>query len=348
MQLPAVVLPHGILGISNSEVKVDKTEGKFGPFSGQVFIGDMGQSKIMRVVLEKVKGEYQGVAFDFRSGFQSGVMRMDFDNNGNLFVGETNRGWGSAGTTNSGLEYLTWTGRVPFEMKTVKSMPDGFEVEFTKPVDRSSAEDLDSYKGKSYIYKYHAAYGSPQANLETIKIKGVKVSEDGYKVRIVTDDLRPFYVHEITLNGVKEKKSGQLALHPTFYYTLNNIAEGDKLVLTELSTKRSSKIKKKVAKKKPRTSKKVVAKKNPILTDEQIQPLLTNNTCVACHHKDKRLVGPSFKLIAKRNYTNEKIVELIYNPQPKNWPEYATPMAPMPQVPKDQALKIAAWINALD
>lgn len=345
LQVPAVILPHGILGISNSEVKVDKTEGKFGPFSGQVLVGDMGQSKIMRVVLEKVKGEYQGVAFDFRSGFQSGVMRFDFDHSGRLFVGETNRGWGSAGTTNSGLQYLTWTGRMPFEMKTVKAMPDGFEIEFTKPVDKTTAEDLDSYKGKSYIYKYHAAYGSPQTNIEDIKLKGVKVSDDGFKVRLVTDGLRPYYVHEITLHGVKEKGVDQITLHPTFYYTLNNIPDGDKLILSELSTKRSSSLKKKVVEK-PKTSKSVV-KTNSVLTDAQVQPLLTSNTCVACHHKSKRVVGPAFESIAKRNYTNDKIVELIYNPQPKNWPEYATPMAPMPQVPKAEALKIAAWINSL-
>ncbi|SHI43515.1 hypothetical protein SAMN04487911_10260 [Arenibacter nanhaiticus] len=344
LKLPAVILPHGILGISNSELKVDETKGKFGPFSGQLLVGDMGQSKIMRVVLEKVKGEYQGVAFDFRSGFQSGVMRMDFDNDGRLFVGETNRGWGSAGTTNSGLEFLTWTGRMPFEMKTVKAMPDGFELEFTFPVDKSSAEDLDSYTGKSYIYKYHAAYGSPQTNIEEIKIKGVKVSEDGMKVRVVTDNLRPYYVHEIMLAGVKAKTSSNPLLHPTFYYTLNNIPDGNKLPVSELSTKRSSARKKVVPKK---AAPKQIATNIKVLTDTEIQPFLTNNTCVACHHKDKRVIGPSFKEIAKRNYTDEKIVDLIYNPQPKNWPEYATPMAPMPHVPKDQALKIAAWINSL-
>ena len=64
--------------------------------------------------------------------------------------------------------------------------------------------------------------------------------------------------------------------------------------------------------------------------------------------KDTRVVGPSFRAIAKRKYTAEKIVDLIYNPQPKNWPEYATPMAPMPQVPEDEALKIANWINSLN
>ncbi|WP_242202770.1 auracyanin family protein [Aestuariivivens insulae] len=346
LQLPAVILPHGILGISNSEIKVDNTKGKFGPFEGQALVGDMGQSKIMRVAFEKVKGQYQGVAFDFRSGFQSGVLRMDFDHEGNLFVGETNRGWGSAGTTNSGLEFVSWTGRMPFEMKTVKAMPDGFEIEFTKPVDKTSAEDLDSYKGKSYIYKYHPVYGSPQTNIEDINIKGVKVSNDGLRVRVVIDNLRQYYVHELTLQGVKLKGKDELTLHPTFYYTLNNIPDGNKLPLFELSTKRSS-AKKKVVKR-ATVKKKTGVKKTVVLSDEEIQPLLTNNTCVACHNKDKRVVGPSFKAIAKRNYSNEKIVELIYNPQPKNWPEYATPMAPMPQVPKTEALKIAAWINSLD
>ena len=345
LQLPAVILPHGILGVSNSEVKVDETQGKFGPFSGQILIGDMGQSKIMRVVLEKVNGAYQGVAFDFRAGFQSGVMRMDFDNQGNLFVGETNRGWGSAGTTNSGLQFVTWTGKIPFEMKTVKAMPDGFEIEFTKPVDRDSAENLDSYKGKSYIYKYHAPYGSPQTNTEEIKLKGVKVSEDGLKVRIVTDNLREFYVHEIALSGVKLKGASYGLLHPSFYYTLNAIPEGEKLDISELSTK-TTVIKKTTPKKS--NSSKIKTTKNVVLTDEEVQPLLMSNTCLACHSKDKRIVGPAFQSIAKRNYSNEKIVELIYNPQPKNWPEYATPMAAMPNVPKADALKIAAWINSLD
>ena len=82
-------------------------------------------------------------------------------------------------------------------------------------------------------------------------------------------------------------------------------------------------------------------------TYAEIEPLLVKSTCTACHQVTKRQVGPAFTDVAKRKYSNEKIVELIYNPQPKNWPEYATPMAPMPQVAKEDALKIAAWINSL-
>ncbi len=339
----AVLLPHGVLGISNAEIIRDETNGKFGPFVGQIFVGDQGQSKIMRVVMEKVKGEFQGVAFDFKSGFESGVLRMNWGHDGSMYAGLTNRGWGSAGTTTAGLQRLIWTGKVPMEMKTVSARPDGFEIEFTYPVDKKSAEDLDSYYSRSYIYKYHPAYGSPTTNEEKLNIKGVKVSEDGMKVRVVIDNLRPYYLHEIMVAGVKSKE-GLPVLHSTAYYTLNNIPDGDKLPLSELSTKRSSATAKPLIKPVVKTTSTNTKK---VLTYAEIEPLLVKNTCVACHQQNKRQVGPSFADIAKRKYSNERIVELIYKPEPKNWPEHETPMAAMPQVPRNEALQIAAWINSL-
>ncbi|HNU41762.1 MAG TPA: hypothetical protein PKH83_04660, partial [Cyclobacteriaceae bacterium] len=339
-RLPAVWLPHGVLGISNAEIIKDETNGKFGPFAGQIFVGDQGQSKIMRVVMEKVKGEFQGVAFEFKSGFQSGVLRMNWGHDGSLYAGLTNRGWGSAGTTTAGLQRLVWTGKVPMEMKTVSAMPDGFEIEFTYPVDKTTAENLDSYFGRSYIYKYHPVYGSPTINEEKLNIKGVKVSDDGLKVRVVVDNLRPYYLHELMLPGVRSK-DGLPVLHNTAYYTLNNIPDGEKLPASQLSTKRTS------ASAKPATKPVTKTTTSKSLTYAEIEPLLVKNTCTACHNTNKRQVGPSFADIAKRKYTDERMVQLIYNPEPKNWPEHETPMAPMPQVPKDEALKIARWINSL-
>ena len=339
----AVWLPHGVLGISNSEIIRDETGGKFGPFAGQIFVGDQGQSKIMRVVMEKVKGEFQGVAFDFKSGFQSGVLRMNWGHDGSMYAGLTNRGWGSAGTAASGLQRLIWTGKVPMEMKTVSARPDGFEIEFTHPVDVKTAEDLDSYYARSYIYKYHPAYGSPTIHEEKLNIKGVKVMEDGMKVRVVIDNLRPYYLHEIMVTGIKSK-DGLPVLHSTAYYTLNNIPDGDKLNASELSTKRSSSTKKVTTKP---VVKATSSNSKKALTYAEIEPLLVKNTCTACHQVSKRQVGPSFTDIAKRKYSNDRIVELIYKPEPKNWPEHETPMAAMPQVPRNDALQIAAWINSL-
>lgn len=358
LRLPAVWLPHGVLGISNSEM-VKIPVGAFGPFAGQTLVGDQGQSKIMRVVMEKVKGEYQGVAFDFRQGFQSGVLRMAWGQDGSLFVGETNRGWGSAGDANEGLQRLVWNNRVPFEMQTVKAMPDGFEIEFTLPVDKKSAEDLAAYAVESFIYKYHPVYGSPTVNMEKCEVKGVKVSEDGLKVRVIVDNLRQYYIHNITLEGVRSKDNFYSLVHPTGYYTLNNIPDGNKLAMSEVSTRNSAKeaaakeaaaAKVKPAAVKPGTKAAEVAAKPAAaktLTYAEVKPLLLKYTCAACHNPDKKQVGPAFRDIAKKHYSNEMMVKLIYNPNPENWPGYATEMPPMPQVPKADALKIAGWINSL-
>ncbi|MGO4292559.1 hypothetical protein [Chitinophaga sp. RAB17] len=349
VQLPAVWLPHGVLGISNSQLTTIP-DGAFGPFAKQVLIGDQGQSKIMRVYLEKVKGEYQGAAWDFRSGFQSGVLRLAWGKDGSLFVGETNRGWGSAGDANQGLQRLVWNNRVPFEMRTVSAMPDGFEITFTQPVDKKYAEDIASYNVESFIYKYHPVYGSPTVNSEKLTIKGVQVSPDGMKVRLVIDGLRQYYIHKLSLNGIRTSEKSYSLVHPDVYYTLNNIPDGDKLPVSALSTKNSANkpatTATKVADAKAASTAATPAAAKP-LTYEQVKPLLNKYTCSSCHNPDKKQVGPGFKEVAKRNYSVAKILALIKNPKPENWPGYATPMPPFPQVPQADAVKIATWINSL-
>lgn len=93
------------------------------------------------------------------------------------------------------------------------------------------------------------------------------------------------------------------------------------------------------------------AAKNSVTTGASaytlVKPLLAKYTCLSCHNTDKRQVGPAYKEVAKRKYSISKMVSLIYNPQPQNWPGYASEMPPMPQVPKEDARKIAAWINSL-
>ncbi|MEM1358926.1 MAG: plastocyanin/azurin family copper-binding protein, partial [Bacteroidota bacterium] len=234
VKLPAVWLPHGILGISLAEMIEDNTGGDFGPFSGQVFIGDQGQAKLMRVDMEKVKGEYQGVVFPFRENFQSGILRICWGKDGSMFLGQTNRGWGSLGNKNQGLQRLIWTGKTPFEMKTIKATPDGFEIEFTQPVDKATANNPDNYEVTSFIYKYHPVYGSPIVNDRSEWIRGVQLSRDGMKARIVLDEvMREKYVYEIKAAGVRSYADNYPLLHDYGYYTLNNTPEGSKLNLPE-------------------------------------------------------------------------------------------------------------------
>ena len=222
LKTPAVWFPHTILGISTSAILVDSTRGGFGPFAGQLFVGDEGQSKIMRVFMEKVNGVYQGVVFPFREGFASGVFREVWGKDASMFVGQTSRGWAATGKSPYGLQRLMWTGKVPFEAHRVEARPDGFEITFTSPVDRATASDPASYGVNSFIYKYHHIYGSPVINQVAHGIRSVVVSPDGLSARLVIDSLRQGYIFEIKMAGVRSSTSLPL-LHDFGYYTLNQI-----------------------------------------------------------------------------------------------------------------------------
>ncbi len=225
LKAPAVWFPHTVLGISTSDILLDNTTGKFGPFEGQMFVGDQGHSKIMRVFMEKVNGVYQGAAFPFREGFSSGILRMIWGSDASMFVGMTSRGWAATGKEPYGLQRLVWTGKTPFEIKTMKALPDGFELEFTKPVDKKLAADTKSYRMATFTYGYHLKYGSPIIDQKGTMIHKAEVSADGRKVKLTVHGMRLGYIHQLSCKGVKTP-SGESLLHDMGFYTLNEVPGG--------------------------------------------------------------------------------------------------------------------------
>ena len=225
LKLPAVWYPHTLMGISTADMIEDKN-GFMGPFfKGQYFVSDQGHSKVMRMMLEKINGQYQGICFPFREGWQSGLLRLSWGIDGSMFGGMTSRGWGSTGTDLFGLQRMIWSGETPFEMAEVHAMTDGFEITFTKPVDVATATQAASYDINSFNYQYHHFYGSPVIENKAHAIKAILISDDAKKVRLVLDEARRFYIHEIKPKGVKST-NGDLLLHDVGYYTLNNIPAG--------------------------------------------------------------------------------------------------------------------------
>lgn len=227
---PAVWLPHTIHGISNAGLIEDLTEGAFGPFAGQFYVSDQGQSKIIRMSLEQVKGVWQGASYAFREGFQAGIIRLRMGPDATLWAGQTARGWGSVGSESEGLERLTWTGKTPFEILEVTAENDGFLLTFTEPVDIDTAADPNSYQVSSFTYKYHSMYGSPPVDVAPHTIAEIEVAEDGLSARLALPKLREGYVHEIKAIGVRSASKGETLLHETAYYTLNRIPYGERII----------------------------------------------------------------------------------------------------------------------
>ena len=222
MRPPAVWFPYKKAGQSTTDILLDQSDGKFGPFAGQLFVGEFTQAAMNRVFLEKVEGEYQGACFPFRRGFASAVFRMAQGADGSLFVGLTNRGWSSLGTASYGLQRLVWTGKMPFEILEMRAKPDGFELQFTRCVDPITASQPDSYQMSSYTYLYHNVYGSDEIQTKTLTIDRAVVSEDRMSVRLYTSGLRPYFVHELDASGIVDI-DGQPLLHSSAFYTLNAI-----------------------------------------------------------------------------------------------------------------------------
>jgi hypothetical protein len=212
------------MGQSVSEPQWDTTTGKFGPFAGQCFVGDQTRSMVMRVALEKVNGVYQGACFPFRGGLQCGVNRIAFGPDGAMYVGQTNRGWGSVGGKPYGLQRIAFAGGVPFEIHHVALTADGFDLVFTKPVDRKAAAVVANYAAKSFTYVYFSTYGCPETDTRAEKVRSAKVSADGKTVSLAVPGLRKGRVYDLRLTGVKSAAGDEL-LHPEAYYTLNELKD---------------------------------------------------------------------------------------------------------------------------
>jgi glucose/arabinose dehydrogenase len=219
---PAVVMPHGKVGQSPTAIVPDLGGGKFGPWAGQLYIGEQTHSQVQRVCLEKVNGIYQGAVFHFLEGFQCGIIPAKLDDRGVLFVGGSNRGWGSRGNQPFNFDRVKWNGKTPFEIHTMSAEPDGFTLTFTEPVDPASAADPSSYSMEAWTYILQSGYGSPEVDQATPVVKSVKVAANGKSVRLVIDGLVRGHVHHLKAPGVKSA-SGLTLWHPEAYYTLNEI-----------------------------------------------------------------------------------------------------------------------------
>ena len=309
--LPAVVLPHGSMGGGPGDPVWDTTGGRFGPFAGQVFIGDFTKL-ITRVDLEKVAGEYQGACFPFlrdatgveailkSSGsnnltipaggdvkkyfrdapplkgvrLRQGNNRLAFSPDGSLYIGQTTRGWASG----DGLQRLVWTGETPVEIRTMRLTSRGFALEFTAPMDRASLARLDTYRVERFRYLYHDAQGSPRVDQRAIAVADVKPSNDGRRVELALAELEPGYVYRLEVDALPSA-TGQPIAHPLAYYTANRLLDGRKF---------SGPLSKPLIAAAPKSS-----SRNAPSVDEGRRVYLTY--CVACHQADGRGGGiPGF------------------------------------------------------
>lgn len=222
-KLPAIQFPQNDMGGSVTQPLLDSTGGSFGPYAGQMLLGEWTYPRILRADMEKVGGEYQGAAFILveSNGLRAGNNRIALSPDGkSLYTSQTSRIWG----TSEGLQRIVYTGKTPMDIQHMRLTKDGFELTFTKPVAAAAAADAANYSLTHYYYKYHLTYGSPKTDVTPAMIRSVKVSEDGRKVWLSVDKLVPRRVYELRPRGIKGQ-DGEPLCTVEAAYTLNKLLE---------------------------------------------------------------------------------------------------------------------------
>lgn len=221
---PVIRFPYIKMGRSISGFRLNTTKGKFGPFENQFFLGDYTLSLILRATTEKINGVWQGACYPFREGLATGIMNVEFSPKGQLIAGgfTTNRAWPVRGTQPYAIQRLDWSGITPFEVKEINIQKNGFLINFTKPIDPTTAANTKSYNITTYTHIYQSGYGSPEVDHTQRTVTKAVPSDDGLSVLLTLDKIIEGHIHDFDFAPIKSKQ-GTPILHTKAYYTVNEI-----------------------------------------------------------------------------------------------------------------------------
>jgi hypothetical protein len=194
---PVIMFPHNRVANSPGN-PAWITQKKFGPFEGQMLIGDQTQSNLLRVVMEKVGDVEQGSVMPFFDGLESGVMRPVFLPDGSLLLGQTGRGWQAKGGKVAALQHVTWDGKtVAPQIVAMVVTPTGFRLDFTQPLGNGVSQAIlkSALSMESWVYRDAPDYGSPELDLHGEDATSLVVSADRKSLSITLASTEQKKVH---------------------------------------------------------------------------------------------------------------------------------------------------------
>lgn len=219
LRTPAAVwLPENLYANSPTQpVEIPKTAA-WGPYGGQLLVGEMNGPQLIRILLEEVDGVWQGACINLVKieTLKRGLHRLAFAGD-TLWIGRTHLAWAGG----EGLCTLKPTGSTPFDPLSIHITPKGFRITFTEPL-APSAEDASLWAMERYTFHYHAAYGSPQVDKAAIKPVNVRLSADGRTAEVELPEVRKDFVHDFDLSKLRSAK-GESLLNARLAYTVRRI-----------------------------------------------------------------------------------------------------------------------------
>lgn len=215
--VPAIELPYGTYANSPTQMLVIPKTPAWGPFGGQLLMGDMNSPRLLRLLPEEVDGMWQGacVFLTETPALKNGLHRFAFAGD-TLYIGRTHLSWAG----NEGLSTFKPL-KTPFDPLDLHVTPRGFRFVFTEPLAPGAAEPA-RWVAQRYYYKYHEPYGSPEMEKTEVVAASVRLSADRRTAEVELPEMKPGFVYDFDLGSIQSAK-GEALLNPRIAYTLNRL-----------------------------------------------------------------------------------------------------------------------------
>ena len=167
-----------------------------------------GRCTMMIVLRDERNHQAQGMTVPLPGRFLSGVMRARFNPHDKNLYATGLRGWQTAALRDGCFQRVRYTGApmclpVGFAIHT-----NGIRLTFSQPLEKQTAENVDSFGVQEWNYRWSAKYGSPDLSLahpgkegrDDVAVKSARIAKDERSVFLGIPGLRPVMEMEIQYN----------------------------------------------------------------------------------------------------------------------------------------------------
>ena len=207
-------LPQGDLANSPTQI-LTLPKDSFGPYGGDLIMGEMNQPRLVRYLPDVVNGQQQGAVMKFMEhpelGMGNAKLALAADNT--IYVGKTHLSWAG----DQGIVALKYNSTPHLAIDKIEMTKSGFRVTLNEAI---NASDI-GVTAVRYGLHYHKKYGSPKVDETVIRTKSINVDQAVIEFDFASE-MAANQIYDITLTGVKSDELGKL-IEPRFFYTAHEV-----------------------------------------------------------------------------------------------------------------------------
>ena len=243
-QPPAIQIPHPWTRSVNGIFFLKTRPGE--PFADQAVGCEYDTRFLVRMSVERVGNVYQGGIYPLslpasrmisgkgaenatespvgpavQRGFL-GVLCGAQGPGGEIYIGGIHDSGWNGGANVGEIVQLRRRGELPAGIERISATPEGFEVQFTQPVDAAKGTQPLHYAIAGWTRKWTSGYATPDSGQHRLVVERVELSADRKVARLVTSGRQTGHVYEFKLEGLTSA-TGEKLWPAVGYYTLHQL-----------------------------------------------------------------------------------------------------------------------------